>query len=194
MEGNVDQLCPFCRAPATTSDEENTKLVMKRVDMGDAIAIYNLACFYADEMYGIPHDMDKALELWHQAGELGKASAYNSIGYAYYYGNGVERDIEKAKHYWELAAMNGDVQSRYNLGIMEGKAGNYHRGMKHYVLAAKAGFKPSLDKVKEGFKHGLVTRDEYANSLRANQSQQDKLKSDARDKARAHINNGVMRV
>ena len=31
-------------------------------------------------------------------------------------GRGVEVDKKKAKYYYELAAMNGDVQARYNLG------------------------------------------------------------------------------
>ena len=30
--------------------------------------------------------------------------------------------------------------------------------MKHYILAARAGDKPSLDKVKEGFVHGIVKK------------------------------------
>ena len=39
------------------------------------------------------------------------------------------------------------------------------------------------DKVKEGFMDGMVTKDEYANTLRAYQSRQDEMKSDDRDKA-----------
>ena len=60
--------------------------------------------------------MDKALELWHRAVELGYAAAYYSIGYAYYNGKGVEKDNKRAIHYWELAAMGGDATSRHNLG------------------------------------------------------------------------------
>ena len=46
MDGNADQLCPFCRTPAATSDEEIIDQLKKRVEMGDAIAIYNLGGFY----------------------------------------------------------------------------------------------------------------------------------------------------
>ena len=60
---------------------------------------------------GLPQDWgDKALELWRKTGELGKASAYYNIGCAYDHGRGVEKDIEKAKHYYELAAIGGHVQ------------------------------------------------------------------------------------
>ena len=32
---------------------------------------------------------------------------------------------------------------------------------KHFIIAANAGYKKSLDKVKGGYMHGLVTKDEY---------------------------------
>ena len=61
---------------------------------------------------------------------------------------------------------------------------------KHFIIAANAGYKKSLDKVKGGYMKGCVTKDEYANTLRAYQSREDEMKSDERDKARAHINIG----
>jgi hypothetical protein len=90
--------------------------------------------------------------------------------------------------------MNGDVFARHNLGCDELEAGNIGRAMKHFILAARARHKKSLGNVKVGFKNGLVTKDEYANTLRAYQYQQDEMKSDSRDKARAHINDGVISV
>ena len=107
----------------------------------------------------------------------------SQLGYFYFNGRGVELDKNKAKYYFELAAMNGYVQTRYNVGCMDGQAGNYHRGMKHFILAERAGHKKSFDKVKEGFMHRIVTKDEYADTLRANQNIQDEMKSDDRDKA-----------
>ena len=48
---------------------------------------------------------------------------------------------------------------------------------------------------EESFMTGYVTKDEYANTLRAYQSQQDEMKSDDRDKARTHMfNEGAMWV
>ena len=84
--------------------------------------------------------------------------------------------------------MDGNVPARYNLGCGEGNAGNYHRAFKHFILSARAGDNISLDKVKAGFINGIVTKDEYANILRAFQSRQDEMKSDQRDKVRAARN------
>ena len=93
-------------------------------------------------------------------------------------------DIKKAKHYFELAAMNGCVLARYILGCSEGQTGNHHRGAKHFILAARAGHDKALGMVKQGFMGGIVGKDEYANTLRAYQKSKDEMKSEARDKAK----------
>ena len=91
---------------------------------------------------------------------------------------------KKAKHYYELAAMMGDKDARHNLGVEDYNAGNYQRAMKHFIIAANTGYKRSLDAVKQGFTKGTVTKDEYANTLRAYQKIKE-MKSDERDKAAA---------
>ena len=118
-----DQLCSFCRTPFPASDEEAIERIEKRIEVGDAAAMHNLGCGYAQGLGGLPLDYAKAVELWHQAGELGYTTAYNDIGTAYI--RGVERDEKKAIHYWELAAMGGDENGRNNLGCFYGYAGNY---------------------------------------------------------------------
>ena len=87
--------------------------------------------------------------------------------------------------------MNGSVNARHNLGCDELEAGNEHRAYKHFILAAKAGFKKSLDQVKEGFLDGFVAKDEYASTLRAYQKIQDEMKSDDRDTAQANMNDDI---
>jgi len=69
---------------------------------------------------------------------------------------------------------------------MEGKAGSNDRSNKHFMLAASAGCKESLKRVKKGFVRGDVNKDDYANTLRANQKIQDEMKSDDRDIAEAY--------
>ena len=105
------------------------------------------------------------------------------MGNSYRLGRGEERDVKKAAYYYELAAMGGDIHSRHSLGVLEFKAGNVHRAFKHFLISAKAGHNYSLDAVKKGFTKGLLTKDEYANTLRANQKIQDEMKSDDRDRA-----------
>ena len=93
--------------------------------------------------------------------------------------------MKKAKHYYEHAAMMGDVSARHNLGYLEGSTGNVHRAFKHLILSARAGDKASLDKVKKGYKMGMVSKDEFASTLRAYHERQKEMKSDAREEAAA---------
>ena len=175
-------LCAFCREPNPSSDEEIITQTKKLMEAGNAHAFYNLAGWYANGDHGVPQDYEKSNELYQRAGELGFSEAYYNLAISYDNGDGVEVDENKARHFYELAAMNGDVDARHNLGCLEGKAGNHHRACKHFILAARAGYKRSLENVKEGFMNGIVTKDEYANTLRAYQSRQDEMKSDDRNK------------
>ena len=168
---------------ASTSDEETVKRLKKLMDANNAHSFNQMAGLYRRGDMVMPQDYEKANELYLKAGELGCNGAYYNLGTSYADGMGVEVDKKKAKHYWELAAMNGSVVARHNLGRMEGRAGNVHRSMKHFVLAARAGDKDSLGEVKEGYMHGIVTKVEYANTLHAYQKNQDEMKSDDRDKA-----------
>ena len=177
-----ENLCPFCRTPDATSNEEHIERVKKLTEKGNAEAFDMLAGYYAQGL-GISQDNSKANDLWLKAGELGYAAAYFNLGCSNDKGLGVEMDKKKAKYYYELAAIGGNVLARYRLGVMEGWAGNHKRAIKHFILAARAGDKESLDMVKREFKIGFVTKDEFANTLRAYHERQKEMKSDARDKA-----------
>ena len=174
-------LCAFCRTPRAESDEEYVKRIMKLMEKGNADAYYLLATYYAQGTMGMPQNRARANELLLKAGDLGCAGAYYNLGFAYANGYGVEIDMKKAKHYYELAAMNGNVLARNNLGCIEGEAGNHLRAMKHFILAARAGHDTSLNYVKTGFMKGWVTKEEYAQALRAYHDLE--MKSEARDKA-----------
>jgi TPR repeat protein len=182
------KLCPFCKTMPPRSPEEEVKRVMKLTEKGNAYAFNHLAGCYERGILGLPQDMARANELLLKAGELGCAAAYFNLGVVYTQGRGVEVDKKKAKHYYELAAINGSLHARHNLGCAESRAGNYQRAFKHFTLAASAGYEKSLDGVKGGFMDGHVTKEEYESTLREYQKSQDEMKSDARGKALAARN------
>ena len=173
-------LCPFCRSPAALEGEVIERL-NKRAEGGDADAFLLLGCYYCDGMMGFPQNYRKANKLWLRAGELGSAAAYTNIGYAHENGMGVEKDAKKAKHYYELAAMGGNVKARYNLGAIEGNAGNMSRAMKHWMISAGAGFDESLGAIRECFLKGHATKDDFEKALRAHKEAKDEVKSDQRE-------------
>ena len=177
--------CSFCRTLLPTTDKEMIKRYKKRMNAGDPIAVYNLGNYYRDGEYGLPQDSKKALECWHRAGELGNAEAYCCVGFAYYFGRGVEIDKKKARHYFELAAMRGSTQARTNLGIFEENQSNWTRSLKHHMIAVRSGHAKSLQVVKGLYSKGHATKEDYTSALQLYQEYLGEIKSVQRDKAAA---------
>ena len=134
---------------------------------------------------GFSLDQRKAVELFQRASELGLASAHFNLGTSYQSGGGVEQDRKKAIHHWQQAAMMGYEDARYNLGCMETENRNMGNSMRHHIISAKCGHDDSLKEVKMGFRAGIVTKDDFADTLRCHQASQDETKSEQRDRARA---------
>ena len=186
-QGNevVEIKCPYCRTPAPTTSEEAVERGKKRVEAGDALAIRKLGVYYRLGVYGFPQDYTKALELWQQAAELGCAGSYWDIGYLYENGLGVERDKKKAVHYFELAAMEGDVNARGCLGVYEARAGKMDRALRHFMISIRGGDNKSLEKIKGLYSNGYATKEDYTKALQLYQEYLGEIKSAQRDKAAA---------
>jgi len=186
-QGNeVDnEKCPFCRTLSPNSVEEVIERVMKRVAAGDAVAIYRLGVYHRDGINGFPQDFTKALELLHRASNLGNTDAYCDIGHAYFNGQGVDIDEKKAAHYFELAAIKGDVYARHNLGNNEVREHNTDRALKHYMIAARGGYADSLNVIKQLYTIGHATKEDYTTALQAYQVYLSEIKSKQRDEAAA---------
>ena len=182
---DVYPLCPFCRTPTATSNEEFNDRLKKHAKVDDENAIFQLGNYYNSGSDGFLQDHEKAFELWHRAGELGLAQGNYNIGFSYLNGSGVERNDKKAKHYWELAAIGVHVNARYNLSSLEMRTGNTDRALKHYMIVVRGGHNESLRKIREFCMDGHATKDDYATALRYHQEYLGEVKSIHRDEAAA---------
>ena len=180
VKGNMNDLCAFCRMPMSKSNEEDLKRVKKRMKVNDSEAFCTLGWWHYRGQMGLTKDINKALEFWKQAAKLGSLSSNHSMGVSFHKGQGVERDMKKAIHHWKVAAIGGHEIARFSLGIEEMNEGHYRRAMKHWMISASAGYDKALKHVGQGYKDGLVTKDEYANTLRA-QVSVDEMKSKQRE-------------
>jgi len=181
-KGNLKRWCPFCRIPLQTSDKEYIERVKKRMKLDEAEAFYELGHAYKAGTFGLPKNRNKAFELYNQAAELGSIKAHYELATCLYHGkSGVEKDKKKAIQHYKLAAIGGHERARYLLGIIEMSNGNTDLAMKHYIIGAKSGEEDSLKKVGLGYKAKVVSKDEYAKTLRAYQSSRDEMKSKQRD-------------
>ena len=182
LEGSLQPKCPFCRHPRTNSEEERERntLMVKRAEANDPVALY--------QMGGKRHqegDYDGAFQYWTKSAALGHAGAHFNLSIMYGEGQGVEENEKKEVYHLEEAAIGGNPYARHNLAIVEGKSGRYERAMKHDIVAANLGHDISLEHVSEGFKAGVVSKEDFAATLRAHQAAVDATKSAQREEAEA---------
>ena len=186
------QACAFCRTPATTDEKERVRRLNKNVERNHAPSIHQLALYYMEGMEGLEKDMPKAIETFEKSAKLGYADSYYWLGQIYCDGrDGVEIDFKKARHYYELGAIRGSTIARHNLGALDLDNRNFKRAFKHELICAKAGMRETLENLKHGVKTGYVTKDEYAEAMRACQKQHEDTRSELRDEASAYDNSGL---
>jgi len=69
-------------------------------------------------------------------------------------------------HYFELAAMEGHANARFNLGLEEKKAGNWERALKHFMIAIRGGEVDSVNSIKQMYTDGHATKEDYMKALK----------------------------
>ena len=176
-------ICPLCKAPHQLSEGTLIERIKKRAEADDAEAIYNLGSYYYRGECGLQQDSEKAVELWIRAGELGDTAAFNNLGVAYRKGDGVGKDLQRAKLYYVLAAIGGNVKGRYNLGNLEKRAGNVDSAIKHWMISAAAGDDNSMNAIREGLTYGHVTEADIEKAWHAHKETRYETKSEQRDEA-----------
>ena len=185
-KGNMKDCCAFCRQASSPDSEKRLERVHIRMKLNDGGAFAWLGSVMSGGTQGLLQDKNKAIKLWNKAADLGSVKAHNSLAWAYENGEGVEKDVNKAIHHYKAAAMGGHEYARYALGTAEEANGNMNKAMKHYMIAARSGYDKALEEVGKGYKHGLVTKDEYASTLRVYQDSAEEMKSEQRSTAHAY--------
>ncbi len=181
LEQGLEPRCPFCRGPLPKTQEETDQNEKERVKANDPLAIFRMGVKCYNE-----GDYEGAFEYYTKAATLGNIDAHLNLSVMYYEGGeGVEKDMKKAVYHMEESAIGGDPGARYNLGQYEVENGRYDRAMKHWIIAAKLGYDEALDVVKENFRRGFVSKEDYAAALRGHQAAVDATKSAQREEGYA---------
>ena len=182
FEGSMDQRCLFCRSPMPSTKEEIIKRLMKRIEANDPVAI----CHIGLERYK-EGDYTAAFEYFTKAASLGDALgdafAHHQLAGLYREGKGVEKDEKRELYHAEQAAIGGHPEARYNLGCFEYEYGRVDRAVKHWTIAAKLGDDDSLEYVKDLYKYGDVSKDDFAAALRGHHAAIVATKSPQREEA-----------
>ena len=178
LDGRLQRKCPFCRKDLPKTQDESTERLMKRVEANDPVAIRELGVTRAME-----GDYESAFEYYSKALALGDADAHYHLSMLYYKGQGVEKNEKKFLHHTEQAAIGGHPEARHNLGSLEKSNGRIDRAVKHYVIAAKLGFDQSLEAVKNRYKDGHVSKEDFTAALRGHHAAIAATKSPQREEA-----------
>mmetsp|Transcript_24863 Transcript_24863/g.37663 ORF Transcript_24863/g.37663 Transcript_24863/m.37663 type:complete len:317 (-) Transcript_24863:50-1000(-) len=175
--------CPFCRQPVPWDDAGIDRLLKKRVEANDPVAISRKASKCATE-----GDYGSALVYGKKAAGMGDIAAHFLLSTLYSEGHGVEIDKKKERYHSEVAAIGGHPTARYNLAInalQKGGCLNMERAVKHLIIAANLGCDHSIEKLKECYAAGDVNKGEFAAALRAHHAAVDAMKSPYREQAEA---------
>eukprot|EP00985_Skeletonema_marinoi_P017703 scaffold9773_cov151-Skeletonema_marinoi.AAC.2 len=178
FESSLEPTCPFCRHPDPESKDEGEKNITKRVNANDPVAMTRLGVLRYFE-----GDYDGAFRYQNLAANLGDSGGHFQLSCLYRKGHGVEKDRKKEVYHLEQAAIGGHPNARYNLGCQEEENGRMDRAMKHWIIAAALGHDGSLDALKDSFKDGLLSKEDFAAALRAHQAAIDATKSPQREEA-----------
>ncbi len=83
----------------------------------DPESLWQLGICYVNGSHGFEQNPKKGVNLFQQGSLQGHAKALNSLGYCYFNGLGVVKDINEAVRLYRLAVDKGHVDAQYNLGI-----------------------------------------------------------------------------
>ena len=182
IEGRIERKCAFCRHLRSKSKAEADRILMKRAESNDPVALRRVGSLRSEE-----GDYKGAIEYIKKAAEMGDAMAHYQLSYLYNEGKGVEKDEKKDAYHLEQAAIGGHPDARYHLGFLEGSNDRFERAARHWIIAANLGHDDSMEKVKEFHEVGMVSKDDFASTLRAHHAAVDAMKSPQREAAEADV-------
>ncbi len=175
---NMQETCQFCRDIVPRTVEHINKNTTKRAEVNDPLALRQIASDHYNE-----GDYDEAFKYFTKAAELVDADAHYNLSIMYQTGHGVEKDEKKQIFHLEEAAIDGHPDARSRLAAFEGLKGRFDRAVKHFIIAANLGCEFSIQVLKEYYKEGHVSKDDFAAALRAHQAAVDATKSPQREAA-----------
>ena len=185
------QTCSFCRHPSPETQAELDQIRLKRIETNDPLALRETGLKQRDKGNYI-----SAFEYYTKAADLGDVEAHFHLCASYALGQGVEMNEKKKFYHMEKAAIEGHVKARFNLGIRElnlgvneGKVGSFERAAKHFIIAANLGCFKSMEKLKQCYENGLISKEDYTVALRAHHDILDAMKSPQRDAAEESLRN-----
>jgi len=152
----------------TANSTESMQDLRKVADAGDADAMFNIGCLYANGE-GVAQDDQQAMTWYRKAAALGNADAMYNIGVSYNDGNGVAQDYQEAMVWYLKAADAGNLGVMNNVGLLyangQGVAQDYGQAMTCYRKAADAGDAVAMYNIGLLYANGQGVAQDYPQAM-----------------------------
>ncbi len=131
--------CIFCRQEvAKRGTHEET---MKRVEANDPVALVHVGKNFASKG-------EYAEVFRFCCADLGSGSAQQNLSVLYCEGKHLAANERRAIYHLEEAAIAGQPDARFNLGLLEWDEGCKERAVKHFIIVANLGDDESVQMLK----------------------------------------------
>ena len=186
QHGNSIYVCPYCRAPFPKGAEELLQRLYDRIEVRNdrdyTIAVNQLGAYYRTGKHGLPQNLKKAEELFTKAYDLGNPDAawHLYLLYHNYYPN----QNEKEKKYLVRGEMIGNMECTSVLAKLACDSGNGEECARLCMKAALLG--EDTSNLLQCYRHNLLSKDDLATTLRANQALKDEVTTKRRDFAKRY--------
>lgn len=129
------------------------------VSQDEAKELYETAMAYELGNDSISPDLQRSLSLYRKSAEEGYLPAQNYLGFLYYKGEGMEKNVDSALFWIEKAAMAGDIKAAGNMGYLLSEAPDiehdYSKAFLWLSKAAEAGLQTSFTQLADLYRQGL---------------------------------------
>ena len=130
--------------------------LITKADQSDTKAMIKLADYYR----GVGQ-LDKAFKYVHKSTLYSYPEGERKLGYFYEKGIGCEKDLVKARQFYELAAMHGDIKAKYNIGLFYYNNKQYPQAFNFVSEAAQMNYGKALLLLAYFYEHGNGVNQNY---------------------------------
>ena len=179
-------VCPYCRALFPEDDEELLQRLYDRIeiriDRDYTIALIQLGSYYKEGERGLPQNLKKAEELYKEAYDLDNpVAAWNlSCLYRDHYSDQKETEME----YLLRGEMLGNIKCIQVLAKCAHDSGNYEEFVRLRIKVVYLGGDTSIKDIDDlwwCYRLNLLSKDDLATTLRANQAVKNEIETKRRD-------------
>lgn len=137
------------------------RALAKRASDGDAKALYDLASLHDTGYDTVPLDSARSTLLYRLSAEKGYPPAQSYLGYRYFMGEAVGKDVDSALYWLAKAAGNGDARAANNLGYLltngEAVTQDFPQAFYWLTKAADAGLPAAESQLADLYRLGAGT-------------------------------------